>query len=244
MANDTIGSKLNALRERSGLSLSRVAKAGRYRGPSSIQRYFSDEYDPEYLPRELADRLKEALVGFGDPAITDIDIERLTEYGFMMDRAEQFRLPPSALRRAPRTWIDCNASYPFLADFADVEMFRVAEDPLRYFVRPEHLTLRPIDAFFVSAAGMMPRYNPGEIVFVERERPAAIGQDVLVNIAMDGEDGEYGILATLLARGREQITISVLNPYAEITIPIDRVDAVSPILQAADLLTPHHTHST
>lgn len=245
MADETLGSKLLALKERSRLSLDNIAKAAGYSRASSIQRYFSIDYDAKYLPRALADRLKEALIGFGDPPVYEADIDRLTEFGFLHDRRLPQPLAPHMLHRAVQTTIECNASYPDEMEGIDVEVFRIADDPLRYFARPEHLRRRPLSAFYVSTMTMSPRYRLGEIVVVENERPAQLGQDVLVYLR-SGDDGEadFYLLATLAHRDREKVTLEVLNPAGTLTLPHRLIDAISPILGVSELLTPDLTQHT
>lgn len=65
----TIGDQLNALRERSKMSLHEVAVRMGYRNASSIQRYFNSAYDPPALPNHLAKKLLKVLDGKGSPPI-------------------------------------------------------------------------------------------------------------------------------------------------------------------------------
>lgn len=65
----TIGDQLNALRERSKMSLNDVAVRMGYRNASSIQRYFNSTYDPPALPNHLAKKLLKVLDGKGTPPI-------------------------------------------------------------------------------------------------------------------------------------------------------------------------------
>lgn len=74
------GSKLLALKQRSGLSLRAIAAAAGYKGASSIQRYFSADYDSEYLPPDVAERLAKAFVGKGRPAIMADEVTDLAAY--------------------------------------------------------------------------------------------------------------------------------------------------------------------
>ncbi len=240
MADETLGARLLALKDRSGLSLENIARGAGYSRASSIQRYFSAEYDAKFLPRALADRIKEALVGYGDTPVAPGDVERLTEYGFMYDRKLPRPISPQMFQRAQRNTIECNATYPDEVQNLDIEVFRIADDPIQSFARPAHLIRRPISAFYVSTVAMSPRYNPGEIVVIEDERPAVIGQDVLVSLVVE-DTGHYAFLATLVSRAREEIVVSLLSPPATLTIPLSTIDAVSPVLTAADLLTPIFT---
>jgi len=71
--NETTGSKLIALRSRSGLTLREIAEMAGYSGPSSVQSYFSAEY-VKPLPSAVAARLASALIDRGDPPIQVDDL--------------------------------------------------------------------------------------------------------------------------------------------------------------------------
>jgi hypothetical protein len=66
--------KIVKLRDRSGLSMDELAKAMGYAGQSSIQRYLSPFYEKGFRP-EVARRFYDALIGRGDPPITDTDLQ-------------------------------------------------------------------------------------------------------------------------------------------------------------------------
>lgn len=74
------GAELLALKERSGMSLRQIAAAAGYRGASSIQRYFSDEYNGQYLPPDVAARIAKAMAGKGKPPIREEEITDLAAY--------------------------------------------------------------------------------------------------------------------------------------------------------------------
>lgn len=75
-----LGKVLLALKQRSGMSLGKIAKAAGYKSASSVQRYFSEDYDAPYLPPEIAERFVKAFVGKGRPAITATEIVSLAAY--------------------------------------------------------------------------------------------------------------------------------------------------------------------
>ena len=244
MSENTLGSKLIALKDRSGLSLDNIAKAAGYSRASSIQRYFAPDYDVKWLPRGLADRLKDALVGFGDPIIERSDIEYLTEYGFMLDRRVYPDISPHMLQRASRTELECNSTYPSGRYTGEAELFDIAEDPILVVARPDHLIRRPIEAIYVSTLSMTPRHRPGEIVIFERERPATIGQDVVVTTsAGDQSDRQEGFLAVYIERTKTEATFQILTPHATIRMSLSEIAEISPILSLTELLVPNHTHA-
>jgi hypothetical protein len=237
MSNQTLGSKLLALKERSGLSLKNIAKAAGYRSASSIQRYFSSDYDAEYLPSQLTARLRTALIGFGDPEIGPDDIQRLTEYGFLLDRVSQAPRTPGHLRES--RFIECNATFGTEMHFGNADIFMIEDSPRSYLAKPEHLYHRAIDAIYVSSISSMPRYNPGEIVFFERSRPAAIGNDVVVSLALEAlEDVRQtaALIGRLVGVSRGSTSIEIYNPRETVELSDAEVDAILPILPASDFL--------
>lgn len=247
MSENTLGSKLIALKDRSGLSLDNIAKAAGYSRASSIQRYFSPDYDVKWLPRALADRLTEALVGFGDPAVERSDIEYLTEYGFMMDRRSPMPLHPHMFQRRIRDDLECNSTYPTRLYISEAELFDIAADPIQVFQRPEHLSRRPIEAIYISTLSMSPRYRPGELVIYERERPATPGQDVIVTTRSGDQsesEREEAFAAIFVGRTKTDAAFSILEPASTFSVPLSEISEIHPILSTSDLLSPKYTHGT
>lgn len=72
--NLTIPERFDALRRRAGLSFDDLAKAMDYAGASSVQRYLSAEFKKDVLPLEIARRAAKALVGLGNPAISEDEV--------------------------------------------------------------------------------------------------------------------------------------------------------------------------
>ncbi|VXD07597.1 conserved hypothetical protein [Sphingomonas sp. T1] len=235
----TLGDKLIALKERSGLTLSNIAKAAGYRSPSSIQRYFSPDYDAEYLPGSLAAKLEEALIGYGDPLIVRDDIVRLTEIGFMLDR--QYIHPARVdLRRRVQTEYTCSGTYPSGSYRGEAEEFVINDAPLAAFAAPAHLALRHIEALYVTTTSMAPRYGLGEVVFFDTDRPASIGEDVVVwlksAVYEDSDTNRVAILGRFVGRSRAGVEIEVLTPPSRFVIEAEEINAVMPILAARELL--------
>lgn len=73
-----IGMILSQMRAKSGLSLDEVAKRAGYKGRSSVQRYFSEDYEAEALPPKVAANLGEA---FKNSPISKNEILELAKLG-------------------------------------------------------------------------------------------------------------------------------------------------------------------
>ena len=74
MTQKTTGELLSEFRERSGLTLSEIARRAGYRGPSSVQMMFSPDYTVHPLNATIAERLAYALQGEGNPPIHSDEI--------------------------------------------------------------------------------------------------------------------------------------------------------------------------
>jgi hypothetical protein len=70
----TIPARLRKLKERSGLSLRKLALAMGYADASSIQRYFEARYGEDALPLSLAKKFAKALAGLGRPPISEAEV--------------------------------------------------------------------------------------------------------------------------------------------------------------------------
>ncbi len=236
MSDESIGSKLLRLKERSGLTLNNIARAGGYSSASSLQRYFSAEYDPAHLPKSLADRLYEAFVGFGDPPITHSDIEELTETGFYLKRQPR---PHVSLKRVDLSYISCHPSYALGDDAYDniaIELMAISEEEeVRRFNKPAGYGYRHIHATYVTASSMMPRYQPGEIIFYETDRPPAIGTDVIVCLQVEDRDAVYA-LGRLTTQSASHVELLTLSPANRSVIDKAHIQMMHPILSAADIL--------
>lgn len=78
MRKTTTPEALSALRRRAGLSLASLAKDAGYTGASSIQRFMSpDDFRGEFLDLDIAERFVRALVGRGEPPISEAEVYAL-----------------------------------------------------------------------------------------------------------------------------------------------------------------------
>lgn len=236
MSNETMGSKLLRLKDRSGLTLNNIARAGGYSSASSLQRYFSTDYDPPHLPKSLADRLYEALVGFGDPAVTRFDIEELTETGFYLKRQPN---PHVSIRRIELSYISCHPSYALgenAYDEIEIELMAISEEEeVRRFNKPQGYAYRHIHATYCSTSSMMPRFQPGEIIFYETDRPPAIGSDVIVCLQVEDRDAVYA-LGRLTNQTASHVELQTFSPGKRSVIDKAHIQMMHPVITSADIL--------
>lgn len=88
---ETVGSKLNALRKRSRMSLRQIAEATGKAGVSSVQRYFDEQFDQPLRSSMVLD-LGEAMVGRGEPPIKYEELFALSDYQQLTELATSTKL--------------------------------------------------------------------------------------------------------------------------------------------------------
>lgn len=96
--------------------------------------------------------------------------------------------------------------------------FQLTTDVIDYVRRPPALIgARDIYALYVEGESMAPQYSPGDIIFVNPNKPVRVGDPVVVQTSY--VDGEYeGTIGLYLRRDETWITIGKHNPQAEVKI--------------------------
>lgn len=96
--------------------------------------------------------------------------------------------------------------------------FQLTTDVIDYVRRPPALVgARDIYALYVEGESMAPQYSPGDIIFVNPNRPVRVGDPVVVQASY--RDGEYeGTIGIYRKRDEEWIVIAKHNPQAEVKI--------------------------
>ncbi len=235
----TIGERLIALRERSGLSLASVAERAGYRNASSIQKLFRADYSPTGLSLKVADKLSAAFVGLGEPPISEEEVLSLTG---RLDRAPTHK-------SMVRYQLHAMNKEVFLSNTDNVEqLFRddkgslfgaflfFSGDEMGYFIKPSHLSERKIVAFIVSFETMAPRYRPAEIVVFEQGGNAEVGQDVILELSFTTNMEPVFVLGQLTDNDDDHVGLSQLNPPRNLSFRTNHVKAIWPVLSPTDLL--------
>jgi hypothetical protein len=236
----TVGERLVALKQRSGMSMGEIARLAGYAGPSSIQRYFAPEYDPSVLDYRFALKLVDAMQGAGTPPIDGYEIMALTDRGAM-------DIPGSPIARRPdmetKEWIYVYGTEPVKYRYAQHDGEFEAEaviiergTPDTSIEAPPFLAKREVYAFFHSGQSMHPRIEDGEIVFTEGKRRVTTGDYVVVVVEERVDDHEaVAILGALTLRTSEYIELT--QPAGTtIRIPIESVSSLRRIMKAHELI--------
>ncbi len=118
---------------------------------------------------------------------------------------------------------------------------RCSFDPefhVRYVARPPALRgARDIYAIYFHGDSMIPRFEPGEIGLVDPRRPAAPGDDVLVQLG-NGECEEVSsvIAKRLVRQNAKEVVLQQFNPPLTFAIARARVVRLHRILRQTDML--------
>ncbi len=94
---------------------------------------------------------------------------------------------------------------------------------------------------YVEGSSMQPRYDPGDLVYVDPRRPPAIGDDVVVQLRNgSGHDGEdvvvCAVIKRLVRRSSTMIKLEQYNPALQFELPIERVAQVHRVVRMGELM--------
>ena len=92
-------------------------------------------------------------------------------------------------------------------------------------------------ALYVVGESMSPRYDPGDLVYINKSRPPAIGGDVVVELHPEGE-GRPGraFIKRLVRRNDSIVVLQQFNPPKTIGLPARQVKQVLRILTNAEIM--------
>lgn len=90
--------------------------------------------------------------------------------------------------------------------------------------------------FYVPDAAMAPWREVGEIVFVQRGRPAVVGGYTVALLEGDGEGDPPIIIGRLAVREAGRVALTQLNPPHTVEIEADRVRELLYVLSQAEVL--------
>lgn len=248
---ETKGQKLARLRERAGMSLGEIAKAGGYKGRSSVQRFFGPDYDAEFLPIDVAQRLARALVGKGSPPVTLQELFTLAGVplgGVAETFTDQALGNIGALPRdvpVYGTALGAEGTFDTAEESGSVKVEQAELDQsevLGYLRRPPALEGRKdVYGVYIAGASMFPRFSEGEAVFVDPKRPPMIGDDVIVYLVGPDEHEGERITTVLVKRLRRRtaqyVELEQFNPACSFRLETAKVRTMHRIIPAGELLS-------
>jgi len=117
----------------------------------------------------------------------------------------------------------------------DFEMSGTVVDRVR---RPPGIaSARNVFALFVDGESMEPRYVRGDLIYVNPSRPAAPGDDVVVEMyAADGEHGGAAYVKQLVSRSPVKVVCRQHSPAGLVEYDATKVRQVLRIMRLAELM--------
>lgn len=181
---------LKKLYQRSGVgSYEKLANAMRKAGDvkprkgSSVQRYFKDDgRKKEYIQADVVEGFERAFVGLGDPPITREEVWALAGPGTSFAAPAVTKVLQAVAEATGRF----SADIPLCGAVAgSEEAFVVNDGHNEGETVARHPLLRGIDgafAAYVLGESMVPRFNPGEIVYIHPARPPMKGWPCVIEM--------------------------------------------------------------
>lgn len=239
----TIGEQLRALQERAGLSYDAIAKRAGYNGRSSVQRYFSPDYDPKFLPLNVAEKLAAAFseTSIGPAAIMALaGLPETNGKVLKYEGASSAQLP----RDIPIFGTSLGAPRDFDGQGVEQTMLNTGET-IGYLPRPSVLNgVSAAYGLYVQGSSMSPRYDDGETIFVTNSklaRPPRIGDDVVVYLRdCDDDDGERAsaaLVKRLVRRSASFTELEQFNPPLTFRVESDKIVRIDRVIPWAELLS-------
>lgn len=243
MSDDrSVGGKLLKLKDRSGLSLDAIAERAGYAGRSSVQRYFDEAFDAEFLPPKIAVKIAKAFEG------TAVGPEPILALAGMPPQ----NATPAKFEGAPDVRIERDlpiygtalGAPRDLAGHAIEQTMLNTGEVVGHIPRPSILKgVQGAYALFVHGSSMSPRHDPGETLVVtdSKVRPPRIGDDVVVYMRdMECDDGETAcavLVKRLARRTATYVELEQFNPPMTFKVEADKVLKIDRVVPWSEILS-------
>lgn len=114
--------------------------------------------------------------------------------------------------------------------------FRITSDPVDIVLRPPGLeNVKGLYALYVEGDSMSPKYEPGDLIYVNPHRPARPGDVVVVQDPLaDGDDFE-GYVKILVRKTADWLFTRQLNPDDELKFKVTPALRVHRVYTTAEL---------
>lgn len=88
---------------------------------------------------------------------------------------------------------------------------------------------------YVQTPEMGDRYQVGDMIYVEKNRPAASGEDMLIELRGDADGDRRIILRRLVAREGDHLKVRQIDPPKSFNVKLDDIEATYRVLRGQDL---------
>lgn len=238
----TVGGQLLRLKDRTGLSLDEIAERAGYAGRSSVQRYFDEAFDAEFLPPKIAHKLAKA---FADTVVGPDPVLALA--GMPVENAT-----PARYEGAPDIHLEedlpvygtaLGAPRDLQGEAIEQTMLNSGET-VRHIPRPSVLKrVRGAYALYVQGSSMFPRHDHGDTLVVTdgKYRPPRIGDDVVVYMRdLESDDGKRAcavLVKRLVRRSATFIELEQFNPPLVFRVEADKVLKIDRVVPLSEILS-------
>ena len=240
---------LHDLQIRSGRSVREAAEAAGFASTNTYTHYYSRKFKKRWLPRDLAENIARALVGYGDPPVTEAEVMALAGVEGIGSGIDGAALIPNATIAVdgprPRPITDMKKGLPVRGSAQGgpdgVFLLNMTERPIDVVPMPPGL-IGVEDAFAVYVEGdsMEPWAEAGELIYVHPKRPARAGNYVVVEFLGDDHTRPPAAMVKRLVRSSASyVELLQYNPKKTFRIHRDKIVNVFRVLTTAELLGTH-----
>lgn len=176
---------------------------------------------------------------------TEVDLIRAF-FGVTANNGTPNETPPKNHDATSAAFVDANVTAPLRSEMPrDVPVLGTVSggrgglqmngDAVDWVRRPPRLIGRA-DVFgvYVEDLSMVPAFKPGALVIVEKARPPAPGDDVVIEIMEGGE--QRALIKNLVLANHKMVRLQQYNPPKEIEIDRSQVVRMFRVMPLADLL--------
>ena len=240
----TLGDRLIVMKDRSGLSLAQIAERAGYQGASSIQKLFRRDYNPPGLQVAVARKLAGAFAGTGNPPIEEFEIRAMIKIG-NADRMDKAIVDMAHYSHLSSKWIVVRNTQRIGKNLStenghQTPLFVLADprEDVPIIPSPEHLHPKSVSAFYITVGNMWPRFEEGELIFIDHRTPAERGDDVVMTVVDDDNIDGASIIGRLYLLHDDEVQIDQLAQPGRVIVPRRSVISVKRILSRAEMLPP------
>lgn len=213
---------------------------------ASRYQYYEDAFKKPFIPRDLIERISPHIVGKGEPPVTLDELESLSGVQIRNNLSTEDHNKASGVDQklfdavaALQATSDSVRDIPILGTVsAGGGSLQMNGEPIDWARRLPRLKGRKdVFGLFIEDLSMLPVYRPGRVVLVERAKPPAPGDDVVVEIQPETPRDELkALIKHLVAITPTVIRLQQYNPAKELEFPRKRVIRMYRVMTMNDLL--------
>tara|TARA_R110000868_G_scaffold8181_1_gene42136 strand:+ start:32467 stop:33258 length:792 start_codon:yes stop_codon:yes gene_type:complete len=245
-----IGKVLKTLRQRTDTSVADVARA--LKKTKSTYQYYEDDYKKTSLPRELEIPLVDFFTSHG---MDSTEVLAILHSGMDQDEKSDSRLrkPPEASKNTvdyqgvrpanlppPSNGYNIPHDIPVYGTAAGSlgdGAVQLVPGAINYLSRPPGIAHeRDVYGLFIEGESMIPRFHPGDPIWVSVHRPVRIDDYVIIQEQRGEHEPIMVYVKMLTRRTGKTLFVRQHNPDCIIEIPMKNVKDIHRILTTAELM--------